>query len=267
MGLSAGQEYTVSNTREFLDALGSNRTIIVKQGEYDLSNYVTSTGASHYYRDTYDGAELVLNEIENLTIRGVGSNLTHFITRPSYGNVFVLVGCSNVKFESIKAGHGPEKGYCTGGVIYLEDCMEIEINNCLLYGSGIEGLTAEGSQDISLNNTAIQGCTYSILSLSGCTTVNFSACKFFDNEEFDMVNLNNCHEVTFKGCKFRNNRSNTDYSGQKFLNFSGTSSILFKKCNFEKNRAPYFGRDEYDAEFKKCKMSGNTWTKGKYSED
>ena len=265
--VAAGQEITVNTTIDFLNALGSNRTIIVKQGEYDLSAHTNSSGASHYFRNTYDGAELVFEAIENLTIRGAGSSLTHFITRPSYGNVFVLEDCSNIRFEGLKAGHGPEKGYCTGGVIQLEGRSEIEVNNCLLYGSGVEGITAHNSFQISLNNTLIQGCTYGIFTLVNCENVNFNACKFFDNVEFEMVNILNCKDISLKNCKFRNNHSSEEWVDQRFIKVEKSQGILFKKCLFEKNSASYFANEAPKIELKKCKMLDNKWGKGEYFQE
>lgn len=259
-----GETIIASNVPEFLRAIGSNRTIILKPGDYDLSAYSGQAGASYFFRDAYDGAELVISEVANLTIRGEGLQQVHLITKPQYGNVLVFEACADITLENIKAGHGPEKGYCTGGVLKLDRCANIIVRNCLLYGSGIEGITAEQCASLQVQNTTITGCTYSIFSISECADVAFEACKFFDNVEFDLVNIRACSKVHMTNCKFRNNRASLEWVHTKFFLVEESADVLAKKCSFENNVAKHFMTSEGDVVLKKCKQNGNNWAEGSY---
>ena len=66
---------TVSNAREFLEALGSNRIIEMDYtGDYNLSEWEFSDdlklAEGVRWSGVFDGAELVLSGIKNLTING-----------------------------------------------------------------------------------------------------------------------------------------------------------------------------------------------------
>lgn len=266
MFAEGGETIVVSNVPEFLRAIGSNRTIVMRPGEYDLSAYAGQNGPSHAYRDAYDGGELVISEVSNLTIRGEGLHQVHLITQPQYGNVLVFEACADITLENIKAGHGPEKGYCTGGVIRLESCANTIIRNCYLYGSGIEGISAVKCASLDVQNTLITGCTYSIFTLEECADVVFESCKFFDNVEFDLVNIYRCSKVEMTKCKFRNNRAAEDWIGTKFFQVEGSAGVVAKACIFENNIAKHFMAKPSDVVLKKCKEVGNKWIDGTYQD-
>jgi hypothetical protein len=88
----------------------------------------------------------------------------------NWGTIFPLV--------EMVAGHGPEKGGCTGGVLNFSDSKNISVKNSVLFGSGTEGITAEKVKNLNCNNTIIRGCTYSIMRLNNCTKIKFNNCEF-----------------------------------------------------------------------------------------
>jgi hypothetical protein len=138
------------------------------------------------------------------------------------------------------------------------------VRNCFLYGSGIEGITADQCAVLQVQNTIITGCTYSIFSLNACADVDFEACKFFDNVEFDLVNIRDCAKVRMTNCKFRNNRASLEWVSTKFFNIEGSLDVMAKSCTFENNVAKHFMSKESDVTLKKCKQVGNNWVDGAY---
>ena len=66
----AAQSIPVSDAKQLVNAIGSDRTIVLKKGDYKLSSaYGVSTKFASWI-DGDDGKELQITKIQNLTIRG-----------------------------------------------------------------------------------------------------------------------------------------------------------------------------------------------------
>ena len=83
--------YTVSTPDEFIDAIGSDRTIHVSGGTLDLStarSYGKDTGNDKCaWEEEFDGYQLVIHDVKNLTITGDGKAATEIATQPRYAQV------------------------------------------------------------------------------------------------------------------------------------------------------------------------------------
>ncbi|MEM6270858.1 MAG: right-handed parallel beta-helix repeat-containing protein [Bacteroidota bacterium] len=251
-----GSEYIVTNVPELLDAIGPQRTITLQPGNYDLSAHSGQQGEYYSFTGAYDGVELEISGVSNLLIRGAGDREAHLIARPRYGNVIRFRGCQDITVQNIKAGHGPEKGYCTGGVLLFEGCQGIRVDDCHLYGSGTEGLTLMRSQGIAVTQTLIQGCTYSIVSMAQCQGATFDRCAFFDNEQFDLVNISQCGPVVFRKCTFGRNQNS---SNSLFFSVNQSEFPMVKKCTFRKNQTGFLAQKEGMLVLKGNRYEDNSW--------
>ena len=137
------QTYTVTNEREFLSALGSNRTIIIaKNVHLNLSRVLENeslfinnpnrrwaqSGADFIGQvpmviseSETDGQQLDLVNISNLTIRGAGNSSIEVAPRYSYCLYFI--NCKDCRVENLTIGH-TEFGTCSGGVIGVKKGRE-----------------------------------------------------------------------------------------------------------------------------------------------
>ncbi len=221
----------VNNALEFVEAIGSNKTIELEGNTIFLSDISSSKSGSNYrFDEEFDGHELVIFNVSNLKIIGLGLKPVKIITKPVYGDVLVFNNCSDVLLENIDAGHGPEKGECTGGVLNFSDSKNISIKNSVLFGSGIEGITAEKVKNLNCDNTIIKGCSFSIMTLKNCEKIKFNNCEFIDNKEFDLINLSDCLDLTFAQCKISENSSSS------ILRITNCLNILFTECIIENNK-------------------------------
>ena len=221
------QEITVSTTQEFIEALGSDRTVIIKDGcTLNLSDELDNEQLFHrmgylwrndYYPerdvaadtkvscDRFDGRQLDLVGVNNLTIRGAGKNC-HIVVNPRYANVINLYRCRNIRLERLTMGH-TEEGYCEGGVIYAENSQNITVANCDLYGCGTYGLEAWTCKKIAMESTVIHDCSYGIMQLLGVEDATFTDCDFVRCREFDLVGVrSDSKNILFKRCRFAQNK-------------------------------------------------------------
>ncbi|HEY9907914.1 MAG TPA: right-handed parallel beta-helix repeat-containing protein [Thermosynechococcaceae cyanobacterium] len=201
-------EITVSTVKELVAAIGPDRTIKLKAGTYTLSDldpddrtqyaYFTETGVA--------GHELIISGADNLKILGEGSS-SRILTQPRAAQVITFVNCRNVTLSNLEAGHSPEKGYCSGGVLSLRNCQNISVNNSVLFGSGTLGIQARRVNNLVCKNTVIQECTEGILRISLSKNFSFQGCQFTGNGQYDLVEVNASSGISFLGCQFKNNFS------------------------------------------------------------
>jgi uncharacterized protein (TIGR02145 family) len=288
-----GAVLTVSTAWEFIAALGSNRTIELKPGRYNLSQlgddapmnsegYINSEflpeGVSWYV----DGVSL--RGIRNLTIRGAeGGSQPEIVVDPNDGYVLSFVDCSDIVIDGITAGH-TVGGHCTGGVFSFEESKQITINNTAMYGSGTEGLTLTNVFGMKVTNSRIYECTYHIMTINGGGDIAFEKCKLDNNGRYSMVNVNSAKNVSFTDCEFidnvvewgsmfavwntavavsrctfRGNKVEGGYIKSANSNVSlldGKSSVLFSDCEFDNAFI-----DKRDGNvYKTVKIGGKVWT-------
>ncbi|HEY5533629.1 MAG TPA: right-handed parallel beta-helix repeat-containing protein [Ignavibacteria bacterium] len=257
--------YEVSNTKEFLDAIGPDRTIVVNSGTYDLSDYSGHFGKYYYYQKTFEGSELLITDVNSLKIIGTGFLTPEIITQPVDGNVLCFSYCNNIIIENIEAGHGAQKGECTGGVLKFNDCSNIRISDCILYGSGTEGITCDGVSGLVFENSVIKRCTYGIMTLENSSSVLFDKCEFFNNVGFNMINLIRCKVVKFNECGIKSNKSEImNYSDFCLFKLDESTEIIVKDCDIKNNITDYLTNDKAELKFINTDITVNKFTKGTY---
>ena len=180
-----GQQKTVhvSTADEFLSALAPNTEIVVDAQLIDFStaaNYGKS--GSEYYRwdDPYDGPELVIQNVQNVTVRGGGEERTDNTLScvPRYADVLTFENCSNIYVTHIGLGHTQEPGYCLGGVLNFTNSEKILVEDCDLYGCGTLGVIGYYSLDIQVINNRIHDCSVGGVEFSSCRNVRVDGNTF-----------------------------------------------------------------------------------------
>lgn len=211
-------QINISSAQELLDNLGSDRILVITEGYINLTEALLDDANDHlhvsyeekettdktvfYYMET-DGPELHIRGLKNLTILS-GLDVVSIVIDPRYANVFTFENCENINLVGLTLGH-TEEGYCDKGVLGFEQCSGVFLNNCDLYGCGTEGISASGCESMYFSGVKIRDCSYYIMHLMSCTAIEFNACQFFRNREYELVNIYDCDGVTFTNCMFANN--------------------------------------------------------------
>ncbi len=177
----------VSTVDELLAAIAPNTTILLEPGEYDLStasDYAKDSGKEFYtwgnvYSDSTQNAELLIHDVENLTILGDGLDTTTIAAIPRYANVLRFEGCTGLTLSGFTAGHTREPGFCSGGVIRLENCAGTAIDSCGLFGCGTVGVWASGCSDLNVKGCRIYECSWEAVDVSQCRNVRVEDCDIY----------------------------------------------------------------------------------------
>lgn len=227
--------YLVKNVSEFLDAIGPERTIILKSGKYNLSGAHKVENDYIDWPNNYDGEYPVLRSLRNLRI--IGEFGAEIQIDPAYGWVLSFDTCRNIRLENLIAGH-TSPGYCSGGVLQFLYCSDIEVRNCDLYGCGTYGLETERCTRVKIQKSIIRDCTYGIANIFNSENVEFENCNFVENGEFILVDVQNSIHVFFLKSNFLRNW------GSSLLNADVRSrDLLLRECVIKENQNKLFIQD------------------------
>ena len=260
-------EVHVANLTELIYAMRSNRVIIIdldiefgegldqlhnfnprrlpQQSRYEKEKLSSVTDKCYIDQNT-DGPELLLAGFTNLTIKGSGDGYRRLLRiRPRYAYVFNFINCSDIRIEGLVMGHTDE-GYCEGGVLSFEDCKNITIDNCDLYGCGTEGIGCHQTTNLKMSNSLIRDCSYQIMALRECHDFSFDRCFFFRNREFSLLDIFSSGNIKFTDCMITHNEGT-------LCNFQDDEDIVFERCNIM-HKLDSMG-NFYDAKYKDCIQS------------
>ncbi|WP_024831999.1 right-handed parallel beta-helix repeat-containing protein [Ruminiclostridium josui] len=231
---SKAKEVTVSNVNELFDALGSNKHIKLKPGTYNISDlnqdYIKSKNI--YWESVYDGNELILDEISNLTLEGLGDSPVELVVEPRYANVLTFKNSNKIAIKNIKAGHTIEKGSCVGGVFKFNLSKDIDISDSILYGCGTYGIIAEDTEHLKFSNSIIEECTYGAMTLNYCKDFAFDNSKIRKCENYELIEIYSSTSIVYNKCEISDNTSSD------ILSVSLSNNVKFTNCKF-KNNSPF----------------------------
>ena len=199
----AGSEVEVTTIDEFLDAIGPDRTIVLDGENFNMTeagNY-GGIGTEYYsWEEIYDGPQLVIHDVSNLTIKAKDTDpaATTLETLPRYANVLVFRNCDNVTVAGFTAGHTKDMGACSGGVIYLDNCENMTVEDMRLYGCGVTGVDTYMSSEINVINTEIYECSYGAAYLAVTSGIHFTDCNIHDVPSPALV-FSDCTDITWNG--------------------------------------------------------------------
>lgn len=177
----------VSTADEFLAAIASNTEIIVDAELIDFStasnygDYGISEG-NYRWNEEFDGPELIIQNVTNLTVRGSGEERTDKVLScvPRYADVLTFENCANIYVTHITVGHTQEQSQCAGGVLHFVSSQDILVEDCDLYGCGTLGVDADNSLNIQVINNLIHDCSYGGVQFSNCQNVRVDGNTFRD---------------------------------------------------------------------------------------
>ena len=172
----------VSNIDEFINAVAPDAHIVMKEGVYELDSASTyGRGGSAYCRweEVYDGYELVISDVENLSISAEDDADVTLSAGPRYANVLHFDNCDGLVMNDLTCGHTREPGVCSGGVIRIENTESARINDCELYGCGIIGVDAHRCSGLYVTDCDIYECSLNAVAANGCRDIRISDCDIY----------------------------------------------------------------------------------------
>jgi len=227
-------DVTVGTAEEFVNALGSNKRIILKPGVYNLStiNQVNKSDNSVIWETVQDGKELNLQNIHNLTIEGMTSGKVEIKVAPRFANIINFTNVQNITIKNIVAGHTPAEYECNAGVLKFTNSNDISIMNSELYGCGSIGLSLNDVKRLNASNCTIDHCSLRAIQLYNSETIKFTETNIVNHEAYsNIIMVDNSKDVTFEKCVMSDNHN----FGWSFIEALSKSNILLDKCVIKNN--------------------------------
>ena len=182
--VAPGGEIAVKTVDEFLAAIGPDRTIVLDGDSFclaDAANYGSVGGMYYRWEETYDGPQLAIRDVYDLTIRGAKEDGTTTLTAtPRYADVLCLENCYHVSLAGLTLGHTEGPSECAGAVVEFTVCSEMSLDSCRLYGCGTLGVDASSVVDLRLKDCEIYDCSIGGVVLYGVSNAIFENCRIHD---------------------------------------------------------------------------------------
>lgn len=156
--------------------------------------------------------------------------------------------CEHVMLKNLTMGHSIAPGNCTGGVVRLDWCEDVDIQNMHLYGCGTVGITADSCTDINVKDTEIYECTYGLTDIMYSQNVIFDNCIFRDTDGYDMFYIDCSANVKVCNSVIKNNKSDMHST---LVGSYNSENVCFENCDFKENA--YFEFATEDVIFENCK--------------
>ncbi len=180
---------TVTNIEELLSNIGSNKTIYLKPGLYQIP-YELEVTNEHVQIDV---GTLKIKDVENLTILSE-SGIVDLIA-DTYLEVLIIDGCENIQMDGIRMGH--LSGECVGDVLSVKASKNLEINRVILFGCGYNGLSLDNVTGLSLSNSLISDCQALGLAFKDVNNILIHNTQFYRNGR-QLFDFKNALNVTLK---------------------------------------------------------------------
>jgi len=250
----------VSNARQFLEALGSDRIIEMSyRGDYNLSAWdpylvnkkdMPKLARGVSWSEASDGGELVLRGIKNLKIDGSGPKAAaaKIVIDPRYSFVLRFENCDGIAMEGVTAGHS-KGGDCEGGVFSFTGSSRITLANVSMYGCGTEGLALARVSEMQVTHSRIYDCNDAIMTADGGNDIAFASCVFEKNHGYTLVGVSGTRNMSFSNCAFEDNQ------GRRMFEVED-ATISVSDSTFARNKADPSIQDSVNVKFTNCKFDG-----------
>jgi len=200
----------VSSPDEFLNAISSNTEIIIKDGYYNLSDYVERQSQNFAHKfvrfdECFDGAEIFIKDVSFLKISGNTKKFsdTELVVTPRHTAVLNFENCNNIELSNLTIGH-VDAGECSGNVLNFSGCTDVFINNTDLYGCGVCGIGAnDRTGNVYVSNSTIRDCSDGPMNIVDVYGVfEFTNCTLTGSDGFGCFEKNDSCSLTFRNCTF-----------------------------------------------------------------
>lgn len=220
----AHQTLIVENAQQLLNAIGSNRTIILKPNTYLLDKAANNIKNPHVIYDRDTGGPVIQN-VHNLKLIGSDVRASKLVISSEFPNVLSFKNSSAIHIRSLEIGHVPQSAaICLGAVLAFENSHSIELTDLNLFGSGTFGLWLENSHHLTLSNSVIKECSQGIAFLSQSTHVLMKNSIFVNNT--GGLNLWDASEARLSGITMAHNQAELSQDYNKALFYAQGKSRI-----------------------------------------
>lgn len=251
----------VATPTELLNAIGSNKRIVLTSNYYNLSDLPPVNNQYVDKQLNYDETYLdsyIIKNVVNMTIEGNAE----IAINDKMADVLSFEKCGKITLSGLTIGHTTsyDEYQCEGSVVRFTICDNINVNSCNLYGCGAVGIYADNVKNLNVSGGKIYDCTYTGIWLTDNSNATVKKTEFFDSVhssgfiriDNSTINCTDCNvrnivcsdwaegfietfdwvdepsKITFTNCVFSNNTFKKITNGE-------TKHLAFNNCTFNNN--------------------------------
>jgi hypothetical protein len=252
-----GRTITVSNARELVRAIGPDRTLILRKGDYLLSEAYGVENGYAQWLDAEPGRELVLSGLSGLVVRGQpGSRI---LTDSPTAYLLSLEDSRDLRLEGLVFARLAEEGAeIDAGGIYAENCEGLSFVDCSFEGENGYCLELQDCREAGFDRTVFSGGFYGAVYASGSSQIHFRASTFSSMEEASpLISLEETMYVDFTSCLFADNGGSTLLAA--YADSGLAEGLVFDACVFRNNQFDYFAGPGPLPLTRGCRFEGNSF--------
>jgi len=250
------QDVEVSTETELLSAIGPNKTIKIKSGDYylDSVNFNIINNPNIKYDSKYDG--IIISNVDNLKF--IAETDTELLINNPDTPILNFNNCKNIEITNAIIGHDDGANQCMGVVLNFDNCKNITINNTELFGSGIAGFYLSNVEDFRFIKSKIVDCSDYLMWLSSCTNINFIDSEFSNSGKYDLINISSSNNILFENCNIISN-----YSDDYMFKIDNSYGINLRSCIIKENDVRLFSNDDSNININNCTIDQEQFYKVK----
>ena len=230
---------TVSTVAELLEAIAPDAHIILAPGTYNFSAMTEEeiAGCSDYVDqdDLLNYEYFLISDVTGLTLEAAEDGMVELVTENGGASVLDIRKSDNVTLRGLTCGHVVERGKCNGCVLYAEDCKNLTIEGCRLYGCGTDGIWTERVDGLTVTGTEIYECSESVFALDGTGAI-FDRCRFYSNYSDILFYFSDGTDILVKDTEIYDNQGYLMLDYAEWGEDTDNRHITFRNCIFRDNR-------------------------------
>jgi len=252
----AQKTFDVSDAAQLLKAIGPDRTIVLRKGDYKLSSAYSVTSEYVSWAKGDEGRELELSGLKNLTIRGADG--ARILSDSGNAGILAVYSSSNVTLDNLAFTRTPSAGEsASAGSLYAESVDGLSIDRCSFSGGTGLAIDLWECSKVKIRRTSVSDAYSGALSACYATGIDASGLSFSGCEGYPLFYFEDCGEVSVADSKFSANIGGTfveiyDTEGRE-------GAIVFSKCDFKDNDFEYFSGYMALPQTLSCAFAGNSF--------
>lgn len=236
---------TVTTTEEFVNAIGSNRTIYLEAEQFAFNSILGNSA---------------IEGVSYLRISGSDELMTKIYQGdPSY-HVLSFVNCHHIILTGLRMDHMPDSRQVVANTLNFDHCSDIRISESFIPGNNQIGIYGTYVKNMLCKDLRIFRCGLHHVKFENSKNIHIEDSRFGDSHlNYSASYFNACTQVTFEDCLFENIEvGEIEGHSHNLLDFIESTDVLIDECIFKKNKAnSLFGSAADKIVFQYCTIEGN----------
>ena len=173
---TARAEAAIANGGDLSAAIAPGAVVELGKGTIEMTEGALEDTAYCTWENLYGTYQLVIHDVENLTIRGASSKDTGLETSCTDAIVISFENCRNLTLEGFSVSHAAA-GESVGYGLQFQDCEDVKLNDVGTYGRNYIGLVADNTQNLTAENCLFQSMDGEGISALNSTGITLRGCR------------------------------------------------------------------------------------------